>query len=235
MHCNLYIHILTVLSQKGYGPECDWWSLGVIMYECLVGYTPFYADDPVMTCRKILRWQQFFDVPDHVSRALSPECMDFLLSFVCNAESRLGKQGVDEIKNHPWFGGCSWDSVAMRSAAAPYKPERAEQMSSLLDQIKVLEARDPRLSATVNQLTANFDDFEEEDQSRWGGQKKVGRRDKDNNFVGYTYNRKASPPPAASSANSSAASGAKSAGLPASTLSDMFAAADSNSSSKQGA
>jgi serine/threonine kinase 38 len=203
------------------------------MYECLVGYTPFYADDPVMTCRKILRWQQFFDVPDHVSRALSPECMDFLLSFVCNAESRLGKQGVDEIKNHPWFAGSSWDSVAMRSAAAPYKPERAEQMSSLLDQIKVLEARDPRLSATVNQLTANFDDFEEEDQSRWGGQKKVGRRDKDNNFVGYTYNRKASPPPAASSANSSAASGAKSTGLPASTLSDMFAAADS--SSKQGA
>lgn len=30
----------------------------VIMYECLVGYTPFYAEDPVMTCRKILRWQQ---------------------------------------------------------------------------------------------------------------------------------------------------------------------------------
>jgi serine/threonine kinase 38 len=44
-----------VLSQKGYGPECDWWSLGVIMFECLVGYTPFYSDDPVMTCRKILR------------------------------------------------------------------------------------------------------------------------------------------------------------------------------------
>lgn len=34
------------------------WDSQVIMYECLVGYTPFYADDPVMTCRKILRWQQ---------------------------------------------------------------------------------------------------------------------------------------------------------------------------------
>jgi serine/threonine protein kinase len=55
-----------VLMQKGYGKECDWWSLGVIMYECLVGYTPFYADEPVMTCRKILRWQQHLDIPAEV-------------------------------------------------------------------------------------------------------------------------------------------------------------------------
>merc|ERR550537_1054753 len=51
-----------VLMQKGYGKECDWWSLGVIMYECLVGYTPFYADEPVLTCRKILRWQQNLEI-----------------------------------------------------------------------------------------------------------------------------------------------------------------------------
>ena len=44
-----------VLLKKGYGIECDWWSLGAIMYEMLVGYTPFCSDDPRMTCRKVLR------------------------------------------------------------------------------------------------------------------------------------------------------------------------------------
>ncbi|KAM0827560.1 hypothetical protein ACQ4PT_068123 [Festuca glaucescens] len=43
-----------VLLKKGYGMECDWWSLGAIMYEMLVGYPPFYSDEPMTTCRKML-------------------------------------------------------------------------------------------------------------------------------------------------------------------------------------
>lgn len=43
-----------VLLKKGYGMECDWWSLGAIMYEMLIGYPPFCSDDPRMTCRKVL-------------------------------------------------------------------------------------------------------------------------------------------------------------------------------------
>ncbi|KAL8116594.1 hypothetical protein AgCh_005413 [Apium graveolens] len=41
-----------VLLKKGYPLECDWWSLGAIMFEMLVGYPPFYSDDPMTTCRK---------------------------------------------------------------------------------------------------------------------------------------------------------------------------------------
>jgi serine/threonine protein kinase len=44
-----------VLLKKGYGIECDWWSLGAIMYEMLVGYPPFCSDDPRMTCRKVFQ------------------------------------------------------------------------------------------------------------------------------------------------------------------------------------
>lgn len=46
---------------------------------------------------------QFFNVPDQVVRCLSSDCMDFMMSFVCDSSSRLGRRNVDEIKNHPWF------------------------------------------------------------------------------------------------------------------------------------
>jgi len=48
-----------VLLKKGYGMECDWWSLGAIMYEMLIGYPPFCSDDPRMTCRKVLLFSGF--------------------------------------------------------------------------------------------------------------------------------------------------------------------------------
>ena len=75
-------------SGVSYGAAVDWWSLGVIMYECLVGYTPFYAEDPVQTCKKILRWQQFLKVPEETERTLSRECMHFMHELIKGAETR---------------------------------------------------------------------------------------------------------------------------------------------------
>ena len=58
-----------VLLKKGYGMECDWWSVGAIMYEMMVGYPPFYSDDPMTTCRKIVNWRQCLKFPDEVRHA----------------------------------------------------------------------------------------------------------------------------------------------------------------------
>lgn len=42
-----------VLLKKGYGIECDWWSLGAILFEMVVGYPPFCSEHPRMTARKV--------------------------------------------------------------------------------------------------------------------------------------------------------------------------------------
>ena len=73
-------------SGYSYTTAVDWWSLGVIMFECLVGYTPFYAEDPVTTCRKILRWRQCLELPAETESKLSPECIDFLTCLLAGPD-----------------------------------------------------------------------------------------------------------------------------------------------------
>ncbi|CAH0484741.1 unnamed protein product [Peronospora farinosa] len=151
-----------VLAQKGYGKECDWWSMGVILYECLVGYPPFYADEPVQTCRKIVNWKQSFGFPPEAIARLSPQCMDFVRRLICNAENRLGTGSVEEIKRHPWFNGVDW--ATLRSIQAPYVPMGGgSQFDYLLDQLQVNDPDQsgPQYQELVRQATSNFDKFTE--------------------------------------------------------------------------
>lgn len=55
---------------KGYGNECDVWSLGAIMFECLVGYAPFCSENPADTYKKIIEWPNYLIFPEdvHISR-----------------------------------------------------------------------------------------------------------------------------------------------------------------------
>lgn len=65
-----------IFLQKGYGNECDWWSLGAIMFECLVGYPPFCSESTHETYQKIMQWQQFLIFPEDVH--LSGEAEDLV-------------------------------------------------------------------------------------------------------------------------------------------------------------
>ncbi|KAF8966308.1 kinase-like domain-containing protein [Flammula alnicola] len=55
-----------VFLMKGYGKECDWWSLGAIFFECLVGYAPFCSDNPGDTYKKIIDWPNYLYFPEEV-------------------------------------------------------------------------------------------------------------------------------------------------------------------------
>ncbi|KAH9764336.1 AGC kinase family protein [Citrus sinensis] len=153
-----------VLLKKGYGMECDWWSLGAIMYEMLVGYPPFYSDEPMSTCRKIVNWRTHLKFPEEAK--LSPEAKDLISKLLCNVEQRLGTKGADEIKAHPWFKGIEWDKLYQIKAA--FIPEVNDELD-----------------------TQNFEKFEEADNqiqtSAKSGPWRKMLSSKDINFVGYTY------------------------------------------------
>ncbi|KAH1081456.1 hypothetical protein J1N35_021217 [Gossypium stocksii] len=153
-----------VLLKKGYAMECDWWSLGAIMFEMLIGYPPFYSDDPMSTCRKIVNWKTHLKFPEEAK--LSAEAIDLISKLLCDVSHRLGSKGAGEIKEHPWFQGVDWDRIYEMEAA--FIPEVNDELD-----------------------TQNFEKFDESDDqcprpSKSGPWRKM-LSSKDVNFVGYTY------------------------------------------------
>uniref|UniRef100_A0A3B5AVE5 Rho-associated protein kinase 1 n=1 Tax=Stegastes partitus TaxID=144197 RepID=A0A3B5AVE5_9TELE len=135
-----YISPEVLKSQGGdgyYGRECDWWSVGVFLYEMLVGDTPFYADSLVGTYSKIMNHKNALTFPDDSD--ISNDAKNLICAFLTDREVRLGRNGVDEIKRHPFFKNDQWTWENIRDTAAPVVPE---------------------LSSDVD--TSNFDDIEED-------------------------------------------------------------------------
>ena len=108
-----------VFGKQGYNESADWWSIGVIFYEMVVGYPPFFADEPSLTCQKIMHWRKTMHIPKEAG--LSKEAADLIKRMICDAEDRLGNRGVEEIKAHAFFRGVDWNRL--RDTRAPWIPK----------------------------------------------------------------------------------------------------------------
>eukprot|EP00053_Salpingoeca_punica_P016296 m.153200 g.153200 ORF g.153200 m.153200 type:complete len:462 (-) comp16935_c1_seq1:61-1446(-) len=149
-----------VFKQNGYTKTCDWWSVGVIMFEMLVGYPPFCSDSPQETYWKVMRWKEELKIPNEA--VISPEAEDLIKRFICEPEDRIGTSGTKQIKDHPFFRGTPWTTI--RQTKAPIDPG----VKSIDD-------------------TSNFDKFPESDKPELNGV--ALDKSKDWVFSGYTYKR----------------------------------------------
>jgi len=109
---------IEILKNSGYDKNVDWWSVGVIFYECLMGYPPFYADDVNSVCRKIINYPQTLVIPDSDEYDISEEAKDLIFSLIIVPEKRLS---FPKIREHPFFKSISWDNL--RDQTPPFIPE----------------------------------------------------------------------------------------------------------------
>ena len=108
-----------VLKKSGYDKDIDWWSVGIIFFEMLVGYAPFCSKETTEVCYKVLNWKDFLNIPKKVK--LSEEAKDLIYKLINNSDDRLGKNGSEEIKRHPFFKDVNWNNI--RKSKAPFIPQ----------------------------------------------------------------------------------------------------------------
>ncbi|KAG9487318.1 hypothetical protein GDO78_007270 [Eleutherodactylus coqui] len=109
---------LMVINGDGkatYGPECDWWSLGIIAYEMLYGKSPFTEGTTTKTFNNIMNFQRFLKFPDEPK--ISKNFLDLIQSLLSGQRERLK---YEDLCCHPFFASTDWDNI--RNTPPPFVP-----------------------------------------------------------------------------------------------------------------
>ncbi|KAJ1378963.1 RmlC-like jelly roll fold [Sesbania bispinosa] len=117
-----------IVLGKGHGFPADWWALGVLIYFMLRGEMPFgsWRENELDSVAKIAKRK--LNLPE----TFSPEAID-LISKLLEVEenTRLGSQGPDSVKSHPWFNGIEWEGIRHRTCPVP--PEITSRITQYLE------------------------------------------------------------------------------------------------------
>ena len=109
-----------ILLNMGYGKEVDWWSFGCLLYELLVGLTPFYENDPILIFKRIIKGDVKFpsNFPPS-AKSLIKHCLERDIGKRYGCLSR----GVADIKGHRFFAGFDWNGCAKQKGKQLYVPD----------------------------------------------------------------------------------------------------------------
>uniref|UniRef100_A0A7N8XFB6 non-specific serine/threonine protein kinase n=1 Tax=Mastacembelus armatus TaxID=205130 RepID=A0A7N8XFB6_9TELE len=103
-----------VILRQGYGKPVDWWSMGIILYEFLVGCVPFFGDTPEELFGQVVSDEIVWPEGDD---ALPADAQDLITRLLRQSPlDRLGTGGASEVKQHPFFLGLDWTGLLRQKA-----------------------------------------------------------------------------------------------------------------------
>ncbi|KAG6616594.1 AGC protein kinase [Phytophthora cinnamomi] len=108
-----------LIRRVPYGKAVDYWSLGVLIFEMLAGYTPFYH------ANRKRNFQNIVKLPLRFPSEFSDDARSLLRGLICrNPAKRLGSGpcGAQEIMDHPFFGSVDWEKLYKRDVHVPFRP-----------------------------------------------------------------------------------------------------------------
>lgn len=108
-----------ILLQKGHGRPVDWWCLGILVYEMLVGIDPFSDEEPMTVYQNILKGKIKF--PSNFNSDAKSLVKHLLVADLGKRYGNL-KGGVNDIKEHRWFNNCDWVKLVGKELKAPFLP-----------------------------------------------------------------------------------------------------------------
>jgi len=145
-----------IIQSKGHGKAVDWWALGVLIFEMLAGYPPFYDEAAFGIYQKVLAGK--VEYPRHFDNQATHLVKRLLTQ---DRARRLGclKNGVEDIQKHRWFRATDWDAVEERKVTPAYVPKvRAPDDTSMFDRYpESTEASATDIPASDQALFRTFD------------------------------------------------------------------------------
>jgi len=111
-----------MLTDNGYAHSVDWWALGVMAFEMMYGYPPFFDKSPFAIYQKVAKGSFKFGAAGGGPRAPVNRMIDKLLKV--KRRNRLGSGGVDQVKQDRFFGEkMDWRALYEQQVVPPWVPE----------------------------------------------------------------------------------------------------------------